>query len=511
MRLSTTLLVLLLFAAAAFAGSYLEPGEPYYEFARGEILVQFDKSVTAWDAERICRELAAEPVEYSEGLDFWRVKLPAATETDAVERFRARPDVVWANFNYIARACYTPNDAFYVYQWHLPRMNLPQAWDLTRGDPAVIVAVCDMGFQFDHADWEGVQTIHPRDCIQNDDNPEVNVYDSHGEHVAGTIIAATNNNRGVAGIAPLCTLMPIRVLSDSGSGTMSQISNGINWATTHGAHVINLSLVIPVTGPPQNPGPPLSTAITNAGNAGVVICAGSGNDYQGYVGYPAAYTQCIAVGATGYNDVLAPYSNRGTALDVVAPGGNLEQDLNGDSYEDGVLSTVRDQSGDIYVFWQGTSMATPHASGLAALLLSYGCPANLVRDAMQQTAVDLGTSGWDATYGYGRINAFAALQWANDIQPPRPAVPQSIQLNAPYPNPFNNVTIIPLELSNPARVELVIRNVLGQRIATLLADADLTAGKHSFAWQADGAASGLYIVTLQSGNFSQTRKIILLK
>ncbi len=118
------------------------------------------------------------------------------------------------------------------------------------------------------------------------------------------------------------------------------------------------------------------------------------------------------MGSTGYDDAIAPYSNYGSALDVVAPGGNTEQDLNSDGYEDGVLSTVRStQYGDYYVFWQGTSMAAPHVAGVAALLVSNGLTTSQVRDALQQTAVDLGTTGWDQTFGYGRIDAYAALQW----------------------------------------------------------------------------------------------------
>ncbi|MCX6601074.1 MAG: S8 family peptidase [bacterium] len=514
MRISTTLFLLtVLFSAAAFAGSLLSDGEPYYEFERGEVLVKFGGKLSSWDIISLCDEISTVPVEHSEQLDFYRVRLePKASESRAVEFFRAREGVEWANFNYIAHACYTPNDSYYPLQWHLPRMNLPQAWDLTRGSSAVVVAVCDMGYQFNHADWAGVNIVSPHDFIQNDDNPEVAVYDSHGEHVAGTIFAATNNNLGIAGIAPLCTLMPIRVLNDSGNGNMSQIASGISWAASHGAQVLNLSLAIRVTDyPPQDPGPPLSTAITAAANANVVICAATGNDYQLYVAYPAAYAPCIAVGATGYDDAIAPYSNRGTAIDVVAPGGNLDQDLNHDSYEDGILSTVRDATGDIYAFWQGTSMAAPHVSGLAALMLSYGFPSSQVRTALQQTAVDLGTSGWDDTYGYGRVNAYAALRWLNDAEPSRPALPQSLRLGAPYPNPFNSVVVIPLELAAPARVELTVYNLLGEHVATLLPNASLAAGRHTYSWNGGGAATGLYIVTLKCAGQTQTQKLLFLR
>jgi serine protease len=513
MRIFTTVLMLgVLFTTAAFAGPLLKDGEPYYEFEPGEVLVKFSDKLSSWDIISLCDEISAVPFEHSDELGFWRVRLePKASEREAVEFFRAREGVEWANFNYIAHACYTPNDSYYPLQWDLPRMNLPQAWDLTRGSSSVVVAVCDMGYQFNHADWAGVNVVNPHDFIQNDDNPEVAVYDSHGEHVAGTIFAATNNNLGVAGIAPLCTLMPIRVLNDSGSGNMSQIANGISWAANHGANVLNLSLAIRVTGPPPDPGPPLSTAINLAANANVVICAATGNDYQSYVAFPAAYAQCIAIGAICYDDAVAPYSNRGIAIDVVAPGGDLFQDLNHDGHEDGILSTVREATGDIYAFWQGTSMAAPHVSGLAALMLSYGFQPGQVRAALQETALDLGTPGWDNTYGYGRVNAYAALRWLNDAPPLPPSLPQSLRLGAPYPNPFNNVTVIPLELASPARVELAVYNLLGERVVTLLSDAPLAAGTHSYSWNSGGAATGLYIVTMKSGPQTQTQKLLLLR
>ncbi|MFZ5433213.1 MAG: S8 family serine peptidase [Calditrichota bacterium] len=409
-------IAVMLIAGTVFAKSnaLLKNGEPFYEFRAGEVLVQFKPGTDVNAKTAAAARCGARVAEYNESLEFYRMELAASTTTtDAVAYFRSLPEVEWANFNYVAHAAWTPNDTYYSYQWHYPRMNLPQAWDITRGAASVVVAVVDAGFYLDHEDWAGVQIVSPRDEVDNDNTPLSNVGDSHGAHVAGTIIAATNNNLGVAGVAPLCSLMPVRVLGDDGGGTSARIASGIQWATNHSADVINLSLGFVVGDvPPQDPGPPLSTAITNAAAAGVVICAATHNQGRPWVAYPAAYPACIAVGATGFDDAIAPYSNYGDAIDIVAPGGNTLQDLNQDGYEDGVLSTQQDSLGnDYYVFWQGTSMATPHAAGLAALLLSNGTAPADVRSAMQETAVDRGTSGWDVTYGYGRINAYAALQW----------------------------------------------------------------------------------------------------
>lgn len=414
-RTLATLVVVLLGLTPAFATKslpLLKTGEPFYEFVPGQVLVKFAPTATAADIAGLVTQVDGELAYHSELLDFYRIDLSSADVGEVINFFRGQNDVLWANFNYVAHAAYTPNDTYYGYQWHYPRINLPNAWDITLGSASVVVAVADMGFYFDHEDWAGVQTVHPYDFVGGDTDPSTTVDDSHGAHVAGTIIAATNNSVGVAGVAPLCTLMPIRVLDDQGSGSTQTIADGIAWAGTHGAEVLNLSLGYPVSGPPQDPGPPLSTAVASAAAAGVVICAASHNQAQPYVAYPAAYEECIAVGSTGYDDALAPYSNYGSALDVVAPGGNTDQDLNGDGYADGVLSTVRSaQNGDYYVFWQGTSMASPHVAGVAGLLVSNGLATSQVRDALQQTAVDLGSPGWDQTFGHGRIDAHAALQW----------------------------------------------------------------------------------------------------
>jgi len=150
-------------------------------------------------------------------------------------------------------------------------------------------------------------------------------------------------------------------------------------------------------------------------------------------------------------------------------------------------------------------------SGLAALMLSYGLASSQVRTALQQTAVDLGTPGWDNTFGFGRVNAYAALQWLNHVEPSQPSVPHTLRLGAPYPNPFNSVAVIPLELSTPARVELMVYNLLGERVAVLLSNAPLATGAHAYSWNAADSPSGLYIVTLKSGPQTQTQKLLLLK
>jgi subtilisin family serine protease len=254
------------------------------------------------------------------------------------------------------------------------------------------------GFVDDMGGWDFVNGDgHP-----NDDG-------AHGTHVAGTIAQTTNNDLGVAGVAPGVTVMPVKALNAAGTGSYQWIADGIYYAVDNGADIISMSL-----GGSES-STTLEDAVAYAYNSGVVVFAASGNGGADGCDYPAAYdAYVISVGATQYDESKAPYSNYGSSLDIVAPGGNTGVDQNGDGYADGVLqntfgNTTIDWS---YWFYQGTSMATPHASGVAALLLSVdpSLSPDQIRNVLESTAKDLGTTGLDDYYGWGLIDASAALQ-----------------------------------------------------------------------------------------------------
>lgn len=256
-------------------------------------------------------------------------------------------------------------------------------------------------------DLAGTSFVAGYDFINNDTHP--NDDEGHGTHVTGTIAQTTNNNLGVAGIAFNAAVMPVKVLDAAGSGSYQQVADGICYAVDNGAKVINLSL----SG--SSPAAVLENAVAYAYNNGVTVIAAAGNSSSSSCEYPAAYdSYVIAVGATQCDRTRAPYSNYGPSLDLVAPGGNTGVDQNGDGYVDGVLqqtfgSTPVDWG---YALYQGTSMAAPHVSGIAALLISTGVTdPNAVREALQSTARDLGLPGWDIEYGWGLVDAYAALNY----------------------------------------------------------------------------------------------------
>jgi serine protease len=301
------------------------------------------------------------------------------------------------------------NDQYYSYQWNMVKINMPAAWDISRGTGA-IVAVIDTGVKQGLADLVSTHFTTGYDFVNFDNDPADD--QGHGSHVTGTIAQATNNNAGVTGIAYDCTIMPVKVLNSTGSGTYDQIANGIIYAADNGAHILNLSLG-GVVGSAA-----LQNAVDYAWAKGCLIVCAAGNNNSTAPFYPAAYADSFSVGATNYNDQRAGYSNYGAAVDISAPGGDAT-DWNGCGYPEGILQGTFGTSGDGYYFLTGTSMASAHVAGLAALLKSQD-PARTnvqIRDIIEATAVDLGAAGWDSTFGWGRINAFAALTYTPPSQP----------------------------------------------------------------------------------------------
>ncbi len=341
------------------------------------------------------------------------VKVSKGKVGEKIRAYSKRADVEFAEPNYIAHAFMVPNDEYYDYQWHMDNseyggIQMETAWDISSGS-GVIVAVIDTGIT-QGSDLASTCFVSGYDFVNNDNDP---IDDSgHGTHVAGTVAQSTNNGTGAAGVAFNSCLMSVKVLDKKSSGTYADVAEGIRWAADNGAQVINLSLG------GSSASLIMEEAVAYAFNKGVTVVAAAGNDNSSTVSYPAAYDDyVIAVGATRYDETLSYYSNYGASLDLVAPGGDLNVDQNGDGYGDGVLQQTFEQRGRRlswgYYFFQGTSMAAPHIAGVAALVLANGnaTTPNEVRSALQESADDLGETGFDETYGWGLVNAAAALAW----------------------------------------------------------------------------------------------------
>jgi len=443
-----------------------------HEFVEGEIIVRYEEgaagalSVGANDDLEL--EVLNAAVE-SGGIERLRVKstrrmrqrghrTTVASQTGVLNRpvsdtiatikmLRRQSGVAYAQPNYIRRAFATPNDEFFPYQWHYTQIGLEEAWDITTGDADVIVAVIDTGVLLAHPDLQGQfvagydfisdpQMSRDGDGIDPDPNDpgdlaiQGTTSSFHGTHVAGTVAARSNNGTGVAGVAWDVRIMPVRVLG-LGGGTDFDITQGIRYAAglsnvsgqlpAQRADAINLSLG----------GPGISNseqeAIDEARTNGVIVIAAAGNESSNAdFSSPAGLDGVVTVSAVGYTSQLAPYSNFGSCIDVTAPGGDLSADANGDTYTDGVLSSMGHDDGSFtYDFSNGTSMAAPHVAGVAALMKSVNPDLSpedfglLLAGNHPGTTIaitdDLGQTGRDDDYGYGLISAFAAVQAAADI------------------------------------------------------------------------------------------------
>lgn len=415
------LLVASLWGPHAGAGVTADIPEPP-AWSRSEIIVKFNEGVDQDARDGLLREHACSVLRTCEHADVHLVRIPEGTAPeDMVSDFIEHDAVQYAELNYQVRVFFVPDDPYFRYQWDLYNkatggIGMEKAWDIETGDPKVIIAVLDSGVAFEDygvykraPDLDETHFVAGYDFVNRDDHP--NDDNGHGTHVTGTIAQSTNNKVGVAGVAFGCSVMPVKIIDANGLGDYFTIAEGIYFAVNHGARVINLSLG------GTSPSTTIEDALASAYQKGVTVVCAAGNNYQtgNPVTYPAAYNSyCIAVGATRYDNKRAPYSSTGSYLSVVASGGDMTVDQNGDGYPDGIVQQTfsMDPSSFAYYFFQGTSMAAPHVSGLAGLLISHGVATpDDVREAIEQTADDLGTPGWDEEYGWGLIDPAAALTY----------------------------------------------------------------------------------------------------
>jgi thermitase len=313
------------------------------------------------------------------------VQLPAGVDPrQAVARYQAQPGVAYATLNRVARLLSEPNDVLFGQQWGFDNTNdfdidAPEAWDRAYGpgnfpsSGGTRVAIIDTGIDRGHAEFAvagkvqscagattGLGIVINGSC--QDDN-------LHGTHVAGTVGATTNNTAGVAGTAPDAQLAVFKALNAGGVGFYADVVAGIDWAIQSGARVISMSL-----GGPDDPA--LAAAVQRATNAGLLLVAAAGNDGDETLSYPGAYPQAFSVAATNSGGALADFSTCNAAVDIAAPGEDIWSTLPGNAY--GPLN--------------GTSMATPHVSGAAALVMSErGLSAAQTRQVLTSTGVGFST------------------------------------------------------------------------------------------------------------------------
>jgi serine protease len=404
-------------------------------YVHNQVLVSFKDG--GEDLERIRNAFGAEVVYIGKYANFevWKVDKDPLRVAEELRKY----DVVyWAEPHYIRKITWTPNDPYFPIQWNLDSLhcNLPFAWDFVPGgSQGVKIGILDTGIAFEYhqipeyeldevVSWDGF--YHPApdlsethfsqgyDAVHQDNHP--NDQNGHGTHVAGIIAQTTNNGYGTAGISFNSTLVPIQGADYTGTLLEAWIIDGIGYAVNSGVKVLNMSFGGADSSHMEH------LALIEADERGIILVASTGNSGSGGLLYPAAFPEVISVGATDWADSLAYYSTYGLGIDLVAPGGNLEVDLNNDGYPDGILQETyyRLQTGSekahvdsfAFYFFHGTSMAAPHVSAASALLVSLGVidPPS-VKDILIETSLDLGPPGYDIFYGYGRLRVDGAVNY----------------------------------------------------------------------------------------------------
>lgn len=326
------------------------------------------------------------------------LKVPADRLKSALAGLSRNPNVEFVQLDYRIPIAMTPTDPFFCYQWHLTNTCASTAWEVTAGDPNVVVAVLDTGVESTHPDLASKLVAG---WNTYDNNPNTADVLGHGTAVAGVAGALANNAIGVASVAPNCMLMPIRISDAQGYGYDSTVANGLVWAADHGARVANISYEFSGSAT-------VRTAADYFRSKGGVVIMAAGNSGQTltYADNPSVLT----VSATGSSGALASWSNKGAVIDVAAPGL-------------GIYTTYKAAS---FNSLSGTSFAAPCVAGVAALVISVNpqLTAQQVDMIIKSSADDLGAAGWDPGYGWGRVNAEKAVRLAlNTLAATDTAVP----------------------------------------------------------------------------------------
>lgn len=435
------------------------PEQPDAALLDGSLIVKFADDAPVVLRTRTLSTVHGTRVPRSAWADFDVVTLPPGEDPVlAAAALAGRPDVEYAQPRYRVHKLFVPNDPLYGRQWNFPALDMERAWDINPGASSkVVVAVLDTGAAFRTATlrftgrallpFPALGTVDvpfaaapelggadrfvaPRDFIWNTDLPLD--MDGHGTHITGTIGQVTNNAAGVAGMAFNVRLMPIKVLDGDWDAIFNSpfvatddvVARALRYAADNGANVINLSI-----GREGAPAPAVRAAIEYAVSRGVFVVVAAGNEFEignppnRFADFAREIPGMVAVGGTGRTNQRAFYSNTGSYLELVAPGGDmrrggtaagiLQQTYDPDFVDRFFVSGFGPPRFDVFVYdyYQGSSMAAPHVAGFAALLMQQGITKPAVIEAlMEATATDLGTPGHDPEYGYGLINPRAALR-----------------------------------------------------------------------------------------------------
>jgi serine protease len=398
---SAVVLTTLAFSSNAFAeGPSSWSSESDWDIP-GEYVVDFEDDTEASDIKSVMSRLGL-AYRDSRLASQTRIEIVTITKNVAatIAKLRGTGDIENIEPHAKVRMMWTPNDPMYDKQWHMPRVGSEAAWQTSIGR-GVTVAVIDTGIACENfKEFTKASDLNQTRCVEGFNfvkkGTHANDDQGHGTHVAGTIAQSTDNGVGAVGLAFGARLMPVKVLSSNGFGTTTGVADGIRWAADNGAQVLNLSL-----GGPRN-SKVLQSAVDYARSKGCIIVAAAGNS-GGKVGYPGGSDGVIGVSATDENNSLAWFSSRGEGVDIAAPGVNVTQQT--------ICDKGRNRC-EIFPAYNGTSMASPHVAGAAALLVGLGVTdADAVERILTEHAKVLDDSpDGRKKFGAGLLQAHTALE-----------------------------------------------------------------------------------------------------
>ena len=401
--------------AASHAGASTAPVTG--PFKLGRVLVHYKDSAGESAQTSLERGNGASRVGHVGRVGTHVLRVPVGRELMVVKRLAESGLVDYAEVDGLALANdVTPNDTYWAKQWGLSKIHAPHAWGTTTGSSSITVAVADTGLTPGLPEFSG-RTVTGYNAFTGTTNTTDD--NGHGTYATGIIAAAGNNGAGVAGMCWSCRVLPVKVLDSSAQGDYATIARGVTWAADHGANVINLSLGGTTSSAT------LDSAVSYAVNKGIVVVVAAGNNGCTCQTWPAASPGALSVAATDATDMLYSYSNRGSWVDVAAPGSNYTTGADGNFYSFG-----------------GTSSATPVVSGLAALALSADSSASVgtITSVIESTSVPV--SG----VSYGRVDAGAAidaLAGTSTTSPSPSPSPSSSTSPTPAPSPTASVSPSP--------------------------------------------------------------------
>jgi len=475
------LIVSIILGPVVFSDVYAEEKVPE-KYVPDRLLIKFKKDVSSTEKDKLLKENGASVLAEIKQIDVKLIKVPEQALEKVQAAFAKNSAVEYVEKDYIFEPVAIPNDPYYPNQWHLPAINAPVAWDITKGS-SIPIAILDTGVDPNHPDLKNKLTLGYNFYNNNNDWSDVC---GHGTAVAGSAAAISNNGLGVSGVAWNNPIIPIKITDTNCYGYYSAMINGIVYAADKGARVANISFQI-------FNGASLNSAAQYMNNHGgwVVAAAGNTGVLENYSDNP----YIISVGATSSNGLVTSFSSYGPFVDFAAPGSSVYTTRNGGTYG----------------YASGTSFASPIVAGVVGLVISNNpsMTSQQVYDSLKNSAVDKGTAGRDNYYGWGLVDAYGAVS-QNSPPPPIDSTPPIVSITAPSDgSTINGLTTVSVDATDNVAVgsvQLYVNGVL---------HSEKTSSPYSFSVDSKNLPSGSNILKAKafdsSNNFNEDAITVLVE